>query len=298
MSDSQSPPTGKRRTSRDEDVVSGFSLHNPFPKLPAILHCGEAHCNAHHHRRVHSHKGIEITVVTMGSVTWSIGSIKLRQQTGEVTIMPAHHRHATAAVEHPEYKSLYTALDLTAFEETALDTMLRSRPAWNLGVATEFEPVLRILYYEALGQRGSTEVAKKVAELLIAMIRAHITPEPPRPSHTPCSLPIQRAIDFMHQHRHREVSLAEIAEAVHHTRAYFAAKFKREVGKSPHAFHRTLRLEAARDALRSPNPSVTQIAFEFGFSSSQHLSTLFQKEFGFTPTAWRRRSISTTADIL
>jgi AraC-like DNA-binding protein len=36
-----------------------------------------------------------------------------------------------------------------------------------------------------------------------------------------------------------------------------------------------------------PEPSVTQIALELGFASSQHLSTAFRKRFGIPPRAAR-----------
>lgn len=49
------------------------------------------------------------------------------------------------------------------------------------------------------------------------------------------------------------------------------------------------RAERARDLLTTTALSVTEIALETGFSSSQHLSTAFRRLTGSTPTDYRRR---------
>ncbi len=281
------------KANRDLEVVSGFSLHSPFPSFPAITHCGEAYCSSHHRRVGHSHEGIEITYVSMGSVTWRVGVAEIRQSSGQVSIIPAKRIHSTAARPHPEFKSLYAGIDLTRLGPpgVALDRLLSLKNGLNLGIATEFEPVLRTLYLEALSRRNATHVAQKLAELLLAMIEARLHKTSSTALYSPCSLPTQKAVDFMYRHLHRDVHLRELAAVAHFSSPHFAAKFKKEVGLPPSSFHRIIRLEAARDALASPNASVSQVAYEFGFSSSQHLSTLFRKAFDCTPTEWKRRAL-------
>jgi transcriptional regulator GlxA family with amidase domain len=68
---------------------------------------------------------------------------------------------------------------------------------------------------------------------------------------------------------------------------HFCAQFHREVGVPPAAYHRRLRLHAAREELKQPGLTITMVALQFGFSSSQHFSACFQSEFGTSPRHWQ-----------
>lgn len=57
---------------------------------------------------------------------------------------------------------------------------------------------------------------------------------------------------------------------------------------SPMQYLAKLRLDTAADMLRrEPGKSITEIAFDCGFSSSQYLATTFRKQFGTTPRRFR-----------
>jgi AraC family L-rhamnose operon regulatory protein RhaS len=54
-----------------------------------------------------------------------------------------------------------------------------------------------------------------------------------------------------------------------------------------------IRLGHARRRLREQHEqSVTEIAFECGFNSSQHFATCFRRHYGETPTAFRQKGAS------
>jgi len=80
----------------------------------------------------------------------------------------------------------------------------------------------------------------------------------------------------------RDVAAAATIRSVPH----LCSLFRREVVITPGRFHMQLRLFAARDALRQPSGPVTHAALQFGFSSSQHFSTLFRRTLGVTPRQW------------
>ena len=54
---------------------------------------------------------------------------------------------------------------------------------------------------------------------------------------------------------------------------------------------RTLR-DRARDLLREPDISITDIAFELGYSDPAHFTRAFRRWTGETPVGWRRRIVS------
>jgi AraC-like DNA-binding protein len=57
---------------------------------------------------------------------------------------------------------------------------------------------------------------------------------------------------------------------------------------SPYARFREIRLEHAKELIQVGEKSITDIALETGFSSSQHLATSFRRHFGKSPSSYRK----------
>jgi len=74
-----------------------------------------------------------------------------------------------------------------------------------------------------------------------------------------------------------------VTQFVHHVRCI--------TNRSPLQYLNACRLDAAKRILReSPRVSVTDIAFEAGFSSTQYFATQFRRRFGLTPREFRNNS--------
>ncbi|NLB64872.1 MAG: AraC family transcriptional regulator [Lentisphaerae bacterium] len=99
-----------------------------------------------------------------------------------------------------------------------------------------------------------------------------------------------RAMDFIHAHLHRELSLEEIARAASFSAFHFHRIFSAVTGETVFGFVRRLRLErAANQLLGRPQSDITSIALDNGFSSSQNFAKAFRAHFGCSPSAFRRR---------
>ncbi len=66
------------------------------------------------------------------------------------------------------------------------------------------------------------------------------------------------------------------------------ARFRRFTGLPPQAFLMQCRIHKAMDLLKDRSRTITDIADELGFASSQHFATRFRQETGKTPRDWRR----------
>lgn len=60
-------------------------------------------------------------------------------------------------------------------------------------------------------------------------------------------------------------------------------QLKQQTGLTPQRYLNRLRLMKARHLLRHSEASVTDIAYRCGFSDSNHFSTLFRREFNWSP---------------
>jgi AraC family transcriptional regulator len=85
-----------------------------------------------------------------------------------------------------------------------------------------------------------------------------------------------------------DLSLQALANESGYSRVHFVRMFRAATGYSPHNYLLNLRLERARELLKNPSLSLIDIALDCGFSSHSHLSRLFHKRVGITPSAYRR----------
>ncbi len=66
--------------------------------------------------------------------------------------------------------------------------------------------------------------------------------------------------------------------------------FSEHFGISPKAYHEQLRINEARRLLAASTLDITAIAYELGFSSSQHFAVRFRAFVGCSPSAYRSRT--------
>jgi AraC family transcriptional regulator len=94
---------------------------------------------------------------------------------------------------------------------------------------------------------------------------------------------LQQAIDYIHVHLDRDLSLAELAEVINISPTYFASLFKRAIGNSPHQYVIQQRVERAKLMLSKTDLAIADIALQVGFSSQSHLTQQFKRLTGMTP---------------
>lgn len=94
---------------------------------------------------------------------------------------------------------------------------------------------------------------------------------------------LQQAIDYIHAHLDRDLSLVQIAESIHISPSYFASLFKRATGLSLHQYVIQQRVERAKLLLTTTDLAIASIAFQVGFSSQSHLTQHCKRLTGMTP---------------
>lgn len=81
-------------------------------------------------------------------------------------------------------------------------------------------------------------------------------------------------------------SVNTFSRQIHMSRQHLNRKLKSVTGMSTLEFIRSQRLKRAAVLLKNEEATVTEIAFQVGFSSPSHFSRSFQKEFGVTPSKY------------
>lgn len=95
-------------------------------------------------------------------------------------------------------------------------------------------------------------------------------------------------MDYIQQHIHQRIIIAEVAAHVGLNPDYFARQFKKSFGVSPQSWIKTIRIREAADHLLSGSNSISAIAEQFGFKNVYFFSRQFREVMGVSPRKWLR----------
>jgi AraC family transcriptional regulator len=100
---------------------------------------------------------------------------------------------------------------------------------------------------------------------------------------------INRVIDYIELNLDEELRLEELSRIANFSKFYFHRIFKAVTGESLHRYIQRLRIEkAASELFVNPDKKITNIAYNYGFSSSSSFGRIFKKYFSMSPGAWQK----------
>lgn len=91
------------------------------------------------------------------------------------------------------------------------------------------------------------------------------------------------------EHLDHDWSVKEMAEKAGLSISYFPTVFKSEIGVSPGAYLKEVRLQEAKHLLETAHDHVSQIGRQVGMPNESHFTRDFKKRYGLTPTEYRRQ---------
>ena len=94
---------------------------------------------------------------------------------------------------------------------------------------------------------------------------------------------IERVIQFIKDHINEDLSLDAVAEYASFSPIHFHNFFKQSTGKTLREYVEEQRIQKAVNLLFSSNLTLSDIAYECGFSSQSYFSFVFKKRMGMTP---------------
>lgn len=100
---------------------------------------------------------------------------------------------------------------------------------------------------------------------------------------------VKKAIIYMRMNLDSSATLKNVAEHVQTGTRQLHRLFLSNTNDAPASYWRKLRLEHARKLLADTSLNVTTIAIECGFSDASHFILWFRKEYGETPSTYRKR---------
>jgi AraC family transcriptional activator of pyochelin receptor len=126
----------------------------------------------------------------------------------------------------------------------------------------------------------------KSIELLVLQAEAYNSFQNSGPKYLKTEYDKERIIyarEYLIKHLDMPPSLSELAKAAGINEYKLKRGFKETFGNTVFGYLAETRLELAKNDLLDKKKSVTEIAFELGYSSVQHFSNAFKKKFGVSP---------------
>jgi AraC-like DNA-binding protein len=96
---------------------------------------------------------------------------------------------------------------------------------------------------------------------------------------------VRRAVDYMHANASEPLTLAAVARAAGVGSRSLQAAFRRDLGTTPTAYLRDLRLDRAHAEFADGGVTVTEIALRCGFAHPGRFAAAYRSRFGVSPSA-------------
>lgn len=99
---------------------------------------------------------------------------------------------------------------------------------------------------------------------------------------------VRRSLRLIQEKMGEDMQMETLARSVGLSRPHFFKLFKQYMGVTPNVYMNTLRSERAIEELLRTEKTVTDIAFDLGFSSQASFTRFFSSNVGIAPSEYRR----------
>lgn len=102
---------------------------------------------------------------------------------------------------------------------------------------------------------------------------------------------IKKAESYIKINIHNKVTVSDVAKYIGIDRSHLSRLFRRDMGVSPQQYIISLKMKTAANYLKNKQISVSEAAQSVGYGDIRIFNKAFKREFGMSPSLWRKREI-------
>lgn len=246
----------------------------------------------------HFHSYYEIYYLKSGLCTYTLNKNKYHLKPGDIFIVAPGESHSTyyEGSKPCERIAIYCRLEqfLPTFWENHQPLKDKfhktSRVVLKENDRSIIESVLDLMLREKeQTQKFTSEIMNLLlCQLLLSIDRNGIFVYECLEQPNDHSADIDQALRYIDLNYHQPLSLEEIAEKINLTPTYLSRKFKLITGSTFKEYLINVRIRQAAQLLLTTDDSITKIAMDCGFSSSNYFKDSFKKISGVSPRTFRK----------
>lgn len=244
---------------------------------------------------LHAHKEkTEFIFMVKGSQNYIVDDKQFFVQSGDIFKILPGELHSTGNTPEQKSEFYYMSIDLNAAIEHELLCLEKDsgqiqnwhqKRCWKIhSQAYNYcHDILRI----CIQKHGmwETEVRNRLSDLFILMYQENTIDSEMNESN------IEKAIEYIETHIRENITIEQLIEISGFSRSRFHHYFLKNFGIPPKEYVLQRKVEIAKKELKETDKSVTEIAHDFDFSSSQYFSTVFKRYCYMTPSQFRENMV-------
>ena len=102
------------------------------------------------------------------------------------------------------------------------------------------------------------------------------------------NLAVRQARQYVQDNFQRQITLEEVAEAIHMNPSYLSHMFKKELHINFSDFLLSCRIDAGKELLRNTDAQIAEVAEQIGYQDSKYFSKVFSRVVGLKPSVYRK----------
>jgi len=275
---------------KERITVDFMDGNPPWPILLGKIN----YARAHKPLGLHTHEeSMEFVFVVRGKQHYQVAGEEYDVASGELFFTWPGEPHSTFG--SPEEKSLfyYILIDIDALAERfigldreegeAIRQALQAMKRRKFKVHADMKRLLEgILACSGDCFLRATKLRNLVSEFLISAVESEKYQESAGKAAS-----LQNVLNYIDGSLTENVSLPQLAEIAGLSLPRFKSSFRGQMGVPPREYILQKKVDLAKELLMNTDQSMTEIAFQLQFSSSQYFATVFRRFTCATPSEFR-----------
>ncbi len=237
----------------------------------------------------HEHNHWEIQFLIKGKRFYFIENVSYRMETPTIIVVPPHAKHTTGGEAFERYNLNIMPDSLTEFQKSVL-ARFSSQHAQPIE-EDKFQHLSTLLeQLRTLPQNGNFKYHAECLLAYLFYLMDTSLPTTPQISIDRKQIPLilYRIIDYINENLQDKLSLESIAKHFNASVSYIRNLFSKYIRQPLYDYILMARLNKSMQLLLKTRLSITKIAEQCGFSSSNYYYFIFKKKQGLSPSMYRK----------
>ena len=241
------------------------------------------------HEHIHPNR-YEFTLILTGTQQYSVNSETYLLTGGDLFMTAPNEVHGSNQMPQSVARFLWFQLDISqsdgflGLDRPFSDRLYEALIGYRRRVARMPSSDIELLSRSFSCFLADTDAQRRLGHsLFLAFLSALLLPGDDTPQITP---DIQRVLDYIRSHIMSELDFDTLANVGNMSVSHLKSKFREQLGTAPREYINRLKIDCAKYLLLHDTRTVTEIAFDLNFSSSNYFASVFKQFTGFTPTEY------------